>query len=120
MGPMRDMCHHLIGRKSKVMDKMIRKSKGANRMLTCGKGGHSHLIMLDETGGEEGEKRKRRKKEEREATTSLYDLWRSVGRFSSSQVLKIICSTKASRGYRKHEISPRIQVKSSRNQGFRV
>ena len=25
MGPMCDMCHHLIGRKSKVMDKVIKK-----------------------------------------------------------------------------------------------
>ena len=25
MGPMCDMCHHLIGRKSKVMDKMIKE-----------------------------------------------------------------------------------------------
>ena len=71
-------------------------------------------------GGGEKEKRKRREKEEREASTSLYDLRRSVGRFSSSQELKIICSTKASHGYQKHEISPRIQVKSSGNQGFRV
>ena len=31
------MCHNLIGRKSKVMDKRIRKSKGANRRVTCGK-----------------------------------------------------------------------------------
>ena len=59
MGSMCDMYHHLIGRKSKVMDKRIRKSKGANRRLTCGKGGHSHFIMLDQTGGEE-EKRKER------------------------------------------------------------
>ena len=87
----------------------------------------SHLT-LDQTNsmgkrkreGGEKEKRKRREKEEREAPTSLYDLRRSVGRFSSSQELKIICFTKASHGYRKHEISPRIQVKSSGNQGFRV
>ena len=31
------MCHNLIGRKSKVMDKRIRKSKGANMRVTCGK-----------------------------------------------------------------------------------
>ena len=62
----------------------------------------------------------RREKEKRETPTSLYDLRRSVGRFSSGQELKIICSTKATRRYRKHEISPRIQVKSSGNQGFRV
>ena len=65
MGPMRDTCHHLIGRKSKVMDKRIRKSKGTKRRLTCGKGGHSYLIMLDQTGGEEKGKRKE-KKEKRE------------------------------------------------------
>ena len=71
MGPMRDMCHLLIGRKSKVMDKWIKKSKGGNKRLTCGKGGHSHLIMLDQTDEKEGEKRKSREKEEREAPTSL-------------------------------------------------
>ena len=31
------ICHNLIGRKSKVMDKRIRKSKGANRRMTYGK-----------------------------------------------------------------------------------
>ena len=31
------MCHYLIGWKSKVLDKRIRKSKGANRRVTCGK-----------------------------------------------------------------------------------
>ena len=67
-----------------------------------------------------GKRKKRREKEEREAPTSLYDLWRSVGLFSLGQELKIICSTKATGGYQKHEISPRIQVKSSGNQGFRV
>ena len=67
-----------------------------------------------------GKRKKRREKDERESPTSLYDLLRSVGRFSSGQELKIICSTKATRGYRKYEISPRIQVKSSGNQGFLV
>ena len=67
---MSDMCH-LIGRKSKVMDKRIRKSKGANRRLTCGKEGHSHLIMLDQTGGEEERETKKKKKVEREAPPSL-------------------------------------------------
>ena len=62
----------------------------------------------------------RREKDERETPTSLYDLRRSVGWFSSDQELKIICLTKATRGYRKHKISPRIQVKSSGNRGFRV
>ena len=72
-------------------------------------------------GGGGGVKEKREKKErEREAPTSLYDLRRSVGRFSSGQELKIIYSTKVMRGYQKHEISPRIQVKSSGNQGFPV
>ena len=68
-------------------------------------------------------KRKRKErieKDEREAPTSLYDLQRSVDRFSSGQELKIICSIKATHGYRKHKISPRIQVKSSGNQGFQV
>ena len=69
-GAMCDMCHYLIGRKSKVMNKRIRKSKGTNRRLTCGKGGHSHLIMLDQTGGrrrrKEREKKEKRKRNERE------------------------------------------------------
>ena len=42
-----------------------------------------------------GKRKKRREKDERESPTSLYDLLRSVGRFSSGQELKIICSTKA-------------------------
>ena len=70
-GAMCDMCHHLIGKKSKVMDKRIRKSKGANGRLTCGKGGHSHLIMLDKTGGEEEGEKKENKKVERKASLSL-------------------------------------------------
>ena len=31
------MFHYLIVLKSKVLDKRIRKSKGANRRVTCGK-----------------------------------------------------------------------------------
>ena len=62
----------------------------------------------------------KKKEEKREAPTSLYDLRRSMGRFSLGQELKIIYSTKAMCGYQKHEISPRIQVKSSENQGFQV
>ena len=60
------------------MDKRIRKSKGTNRRLTCGKGGHSHLIMLEQTGGRrrrEREKKEREKQEKkkvkREASPSL-------------------------------------------------
>ena len=54
-------------------------------------------------GGRKKRKRKeRREKDERKTLTSLYDLRRSVGRFSSGQELKIICSTKATRGYQKH------------------
>ena len=78
MGPPCDMCHHLIGRKSKVMDKRIRKSEGANRRLTCGKGGHSHLMMFDKIGGRRGTERekrdgrnKREEEVEREALPSL-------------------------------------------------
>ena len=72
-------------------------------------------LTLDETnsvGREKERKKERREKDERKSLTSLYDLRRSVGRFSSGQELKIICSMKATRGYRKHEISPMIQVKS--------
>ena len=69
----------------------------------------SHLTF-DQTNSIGRRRRKRGgrekigEKEKRETPTSLYDLRRSVGRFSSGQELKIICSTKATRGYQKHEI----------------
>ena len=59
-----------------------------------------------------------KKRGERSSNFSLQSM--EIGRFSSGQELKIICSIKVMRGYRKHEILPRIQVKSSGNQGFRV
>ena len=74
MGPMSDMCHHLIGRKSKVMDKRIRKSKGTNTRLTYGKGGHSYLTLDQIIRWRRkwvGEKRREKKKVEREAPHSL-------------------------------------------------
>ena len=74
-GAMCDMCHHLIGRKSKVMDKRIRKSKGANRRLTSGKRGHSHLIMLDQTGEEEKERKEREERKMREKLQLLYTIF---------------------------------------------
>ena len=64
-----------------------------------------------------GGKRERRRER---ALTSLYDLRRSVGQNSSRQERKFIYSIRATRGYRKHEISPRIQARSSGNQRFRV
>ena len=39
---------------------------------------------------------------------SLYDLRRSGGRNPSSQDLKFIYSTRATCGYRKHVVSPKI------------
>ena len=52
-----------------VMNKRIRKSKGANKRLTCGNGGHSHLT-LDQTNSvemrKEGEKKGRERREKRE------------------------------------------------------
>ena len=57
---------------------------------------------------------------EREAPTSLYDLQSSVTRFSSGQELKSIFVMSATRGYQKQRISSKIQVKSSRDRGFRV
>ena len=67
-----------------------------------------------------GKTKEKREKEEREAPTSLYNLQRLMGRSSSGQELKNICLTMDMRGYQKHEILPRIQVKSSGNQGFWV
>ena len=58
--------------------------------------------------------------EMRERGVSIYDLWRSSGRISSGQDLKFIYSTRATRGYKKHEISLRIRAKSLGNQRFRV
>ena len=54
------------------------------------------------------------------APTSLYDLQRSVGRNSSGQERKFIYLTRATRGYRKHEILPRILARSLGNQKFLV
>ena len=44
----------------------------------------------------------------RETPHSLYDLWRSGGRNPSSQDLKFIYSTMATRGYRQHVTSSKI------------
>ena len=103
------------------MDKIIRKIQGSQYESDMWQDEASHST-LDQTNsvGREKEKKKRREKEKREAPTSLYNLWRLVGRFSSDQELKIIFLTKAMRGYRKHKILSRIQVKSLRNQGFWV
>ena len=68
--------------------------------------GEASHLTLDKTNSVGRRRRKGikkikeiRDKEERETPTSLYDLWRSVGRFSSGQELKIICSRKAMRRY---------------------
>ena len=53
-------------------------------------------------------------------STSLYDLRSSVARFSSGQELKSIYVTRATRGYRKQRILPKIQAKSLGDRGFRV
>ena len=58
------------------------------------------------TGSEWG--RRELKRERRETPPSLYDLRRSGGRNPSSQDLKFIYSTRATRGYRQHAISPKI------------
>ena len=47
-------------------------------------------------------------RERRKTPPSLYDLRRSGGRNSSSQDLKFIYSTRATRGYRQHAISLKI------------
>ena len=47
-------------------------------------------------------------RERRETPPSLYDLLRSGGRNPSSQDLKFIYSTRATRGYRQHAISSKI------------
>ena len=57
-------CHNLIGRKSKVMDKRIRKSKGANRRVTHGKM-RPPKVTLDQTNSVGRRRRKRGKKKEK-------------------------------------------------------
>ena len=64
---------------------------------------------------EKGEKRV-----EREAPTSLYDLQILVAHFSSGQELNSIYVMRATRGYQKQRISPKIQAKSSGDRGLRV
>ena len=88
--------------------------------------GHmSNLSELEQKRGEMGMKAKKAHfpaeyVKEREASTSLYDLRSLVAWFSSGQERKFIYSTRATRGYRKHGISPRIQARSLENQRFRV
>ena len=53
------------------MEKRIRKSKGANRRLTCGNGGHSHLIIRPNRWREGGEKKEKRERTERSSNFSL-------------------------------------------------
>ena len=61
-----------------------------------------------------------RKRVEREAPTSLYNLWSPIARYSSAQELKYIYTMRATRGYQKQRISPKIQAKSLGDRGFRV
>ena len=49
----------------------------------------------------------------------LFDTWSFDRRNSSGQEQKFIYSTRATREYQKHGISPRIQVRSSENPNFR-
>ena len=74
----------------------------------------------DEIGGEKG--REIREKREREERSSNFSLRYTEigGSIFVGQRTKIIYLTKATLGYPKLKISPRIQVKSSGNQGFPV
>ena len=47
-------------------------------------------------------------RERNKTPPSLYDLRRLGGRNPSSQDLKFIYSTRATRGYQKHTVSPKI------------
>ena len=49
-----------------------------------------------------------REREGRKSPPSLYDLQRSSSQNPSSQDLKFIYSTRATRGYRQHAVSPKI------------
>ena len=75
-------------------------------------------IAKKEKGGSGSERKKKRG--EREALASLYDSRRSGARFTSGQELKLLYSTKATRGYRNHKFLPRIWTKSSESQKLRV
>ena len=60
------------------------------------------------------------KRVEKEAPTSLYDLRSLIAQFSSGQELKFIYAMRATRGYRKQRILPKIQAKSSGDREFLV
>ena len=78
----------------------------------------SSFFLQCKRESERGEERVQRV--EREALTSLYDLRSSIARFSSGQKLKSLYMTRATGGYRKQRISPKIQVKSLGDCGFQV
>ena len=75
----------------------------------------AHFFLQCTRESERGEE-----KVEREAPTSFYYLRSSDARFSSGQELKSIYVMRAMRGYWKQRISPKIQVKSLGDRGFRV
>ena len=64
-----------------------------------------HIFSPFSAGSDSGHELK---KEMSETPPSLYDLQRSGGRNSSSQDLKFIYLTRATRGYRQHAISLKI------------
>ena len=80
MGPMCDMCHHLIGRKSKFMDKVIKEIQESQWESDTWQDEDIKTIWWRKRLV--GKRKKRREKEEREAPTSFYDLQTSVGWFS--------------------------------------
>ena len=57
-----------------------------------------------------GERKERRERGEREALPTLYDLRRSGSRFPTDQELKSEYSTRATRGHRKFQVSPRFHA----------
>ena len=67
----------------------------------------SHIYFFLPILGNYGSRRERVRGEIK-FLPSLYDLRRSGGQNPSSQDLKFIYSTRATRGYRQHAVSPKI------------
>ena len=81
MGPMYDMCHHLIGRKSKVMDKVIKEiqesqwesDKWQDEDIPLDFGPNN---SVEKEMGEEKEREKREHRKRREKLQFLFTIYR--------------------------------------------
>ena len=73
-----------------------------------------------ERKGGEMDREERKGREEKEALSSLYDLQRSINRLPTGQGLKSEYPARATRGYRKLQVSSRFHAKGSASRKLRV